>query len=139
MKKIIMPILTLSIIQFILYMNYGLIIDKYITGNILFIKAINTYSIIIFLSMIIFVIFISIIRNKIYFEEYIEDNRHIFINALLASIIYSLLAFFISLFSLIYQTKIIINLMIVMFVLETVYFIILTIVEYRFIKCYLDK
>ena len=139
MKKIIMPILTLSIIQFTLYMNYGLIIDKYITGNILFIKAINTYSIIIFLSMIIFVIFISIIRNKIYFEEYIEYNRHIFINALLAIIIYSLLAFFISLFSLIYQTKIIINLMIVMFVLETVYFIILTIVEYRFIKCYLDK
>lgn len=75
MKKIIMPILTLSIIQFILYMNYGLIIDKYITGNILFIKAINTYSIIIFLSMIIFVIFISIIRNKIYFEEYIEYNN----------------------------------------------------------------
>lgn len=44
MKKILIPILILSIIQFILYMNCGVIIDKYITNNILFIKAINTYS-----------------------------------------------------------------------------------------------
>lgn len=136
-KSIFIQILTLSIMQFIIYMNYGLIIDKYIAGNMLLIKAINTYSIMICLSMIIFVIFISIIRDKIYYEEYIEMNRDSFVNALLASIIYSVLAFFISLFNLIYQTKIMINLMIVMFVLETVYFIILTIVEYRFIKCYL--
>lgn len=73
MKKILIPILILSIIQFILYMNCGVIIDKYITNNILFIKAINTYSIMIFLSMIIFVICISIKRFSI--ENFLPKDK----------------------------------------------------------------
>lgn len=118
--------------------EYSLIINRYILNNSSLISAINTYSIAVFTITIAFIPLIYMVNNKIFFEEFMEDNRKEFKNALLMSTFYSLLTFFISLFNLVYQIKIMINIMIVMFILETMPFIILTIVTYRFMKHYLD-
>ena len=137
---VLLPVLIVSIIQLLdMYIvEYSLIINRYVLNNSLLISAINTYSIVIFIITISFIPLIYMVKNKIFFEEFMEDNRKEFKNALLMSTFYPLLTFFISLFNLVYQTKIMINVMIVLFILETIPFIILTIVLYRFITRYLD-
>ena len=137
---VLLPVLIVSIIQLLdMYIvEYSLIINRYVLNNSLLISAINTYSIVIFIITISFIPLIYMVKNKIFFEEFMEYNKKEFKNALLMSTFYSLLTFFISIFNLVYQIKIMINIMIVLFILETIPFIILTIVSYRFMTHYLD-
>lgn len=137
----ILPILILGTIEFLIYKYfswYSFVINKYIITNTPFISAINTYSVAVFTITIAFIPLIYMVNNKIYFEEFMEQNHKEFKNALLMSTLYSLLTFFVSLFNLIYQSNMMIGLMIIMFILETIPFILLTIVTYRFMKYYLD-
>lgn len=131
-------ILIVGIIEFLIYKYidcYKNIIDKCIEeNNTTIVSAINTYSIAVFTVTIAFIPLIYLVKKKIYFEEFMENNRNNFLRALQMCIIYSLLAFIISLINLIIYNKIILGLTLVLFILETIPFVIITVVTYRFIK-----
>ena len=131
-------ILVFGIIEYLIYKYidyYKILIDNCVKEkNTTIVSAINTYSIAVFTVTIAFIPLIYMVKKKIYFEEFMETNRDNFLRALQMCIIYSLLAFIISLINLIIYNKIMLGLTFVLFILETIPFIIITVVTYRFIK-----
>lgn len=111
--------------------------ENYIFYNIQLISTINTYSVSIFTITLAFIPLIYMVKNKIYFEEFMEYNKKGFKISLLSSIYSSFINFFISLINVVYQFKILISIMLFLFIIETIFFTIILVVTITFIKKYL--
>lgn len=119
---------------------YKKLIDNCINNNnTAIVSAINTYSIAVFTVTIAFIPLIYMVQEKIYFEEFMEDNKEKFLSILYSCIVYSFLGIIISLINLIIFNKIIFGLTIIFFILETIPFVRIAFITFNFIQLYMRQ
>lgn len=117
--------------------NYNIIVTKVIYNTSL-LSATTTYSIAIVTITIAFIPLIFMVKGKYFYEKYMAHKKRPFIIICYGTIFYAFVNLTVSIIEMIYPNVFLIDVMLSALLLETLFFVGLTIIVFGFFKQIID-